>query len=634
MLKSWLAVVALCFSTALILAFSFFPLSGDVLFFMSDARSIAVVILGLAPVFFIAILLALAAARLVLRRSVRAGHVLQMLFASLLAATPVYLLLNYIDSALLITIRGKYLLSKHLPLAYPEFLWLIIWPALVILAWRRIARSPAREAVLQRTRTAALCLAPLSLCLGLLALAAPAHDEAAAPRRLVLIVLDGWPTALSPAFADPGEGGALSGAMSGARAFPNAHSSAVWTNGYFGTLYKGTPTDAFAYLDPFRMVMEGAVDSDANLIGELQKHGVAVRGIYYHRNGLPESSSGNISSYSGFRSLFALPHHTPLLHALGLDYFLVTRGPTRQANLGNDIRPWILSRIIPWLSPRPIRGDVLSDLLIPEMEMIARRSDKSTLIFHYSWTLGGGMPSAWDSDSPDTDGFLKEVRRNGYRYPADKEGQVTALRESAARHAAGLEGQLARFLDDAGRKGLLDDTLVIITSDHGTSYADGRLWYGFHPQETVARTPVLMFGDVEPGIDSRPAETIDLTRTILGRFAPGTTLNPLAADLLAPQAKEWTASFTQPSDAAGEWFVSIYEGQGKTRCNIHPDGNGMCTRIEVDGYEERIGESRTGADEVTGPRLALVFRQYGLDRLEKTRVHPAFRDLLDREGDT
>ncbi|ADU64134.1 MAG: alkaline phosphatase family protein [Pseudodesulfovibrio sp.] len=625
--KKWLAVVSLLFSISLALSFSFFALSGDILFFMSDARSITTIILTLTPVFLVVLAAVGLALRIVVKSTEGTISALQTLLAALLAATPIFLGLALIDSAFLLTVRGKYLLFKFTSFAYPEFLWVIFWPLLLAFFWMCITRSRTRDDILKRTQTAANWVMPFTLALAALALAMPPTGHSGQPKRLVLIILDGWPTSLSPTFATGAP--SLPSSLPKARVFTNVRSNAVWTNGYFGILYRGKQSDTFSYLDPYKMVIEDAMDADPNLINELQKRDVAVRGIFYHRNGMPENSSGRVTAYSGFRSLFALPHHSGLLDKLGLDYFIVTRGPTLEANLGNDIRPWLISRTVPGLAPRKVRGSVFNSLLIPEMEKLARKSARSALIFHYSWATGSAdLPVAWDSDELEVKGSIGRARNNGYRYPPEDETLVTSIREHSRQVAASLEDNLARFLDEAREKGLLDDTLVLITADHGTSYADGRLWYGYHPQETVAKTPVLFFGDVMPGIDDRPAETIDVTQTILNYFAPGATINPLASDLLAAPVKQTTFTFTQPSDIAREWFVTVYRNQTKTTCNIHPKGDGKCVEFELDNYRETPTKERLGPDDFLKEELALCFGEFGINRLGKDKVHAAFRDLL------
>ncbi|MBU4193356.1 MAG: hypothetical protein KKD85_13740, partial [Proteobacteria bacterium] len=128
--KKWLAVVSLLFSISLALSFSFFALSGDILFFMSDARSITTIILTLTPVFLVVLAAVGLALRIVVKSTEGTISALQTLLAALLAATPIFLGLALIDSAFLLTVRGKYLLFKFTSFAYPEFLWVIFWPLL------------------------------------------------------------------------------------------------------------------------------------------------------------------------------------------------------------------------------------------------------------------------------------------------------------------------------------------------------------------------------------------------------------------------------------------------------------------------------------------------------------------------
>ena len=80
-------------------------------------------------------------------------------------------------------------------------------------------------------------------------------------------------------------------------------------------------------------------------------------------------------------------------------------------------------------------------------------------------------------------------------------------------------GRLVRALRDAGR---LDETLLIVTSDHGEEFLEhGRVLHGATHHAEVLRVPLLFRGpDIPPGRRvGVPTSLVDVAPTILGALA-------------------------------------------------------------------------------------------------------------------
>ncbi|MEM6457561.1 MAG: sulfatase, partial [Acidobacteriota bacterium] len=113
---------------------------------------------------------------------------------------------------------------------------------------------------------------------------------------------------------------------------------------------------------------------------------------------------------------------------------------------------------------------------------------------------------------------------------------VSALYDAAIRHA---DRHVGRFLDALTRRGLDDDTLVIVTSDHGEALGEGcgtpvgcRGGHGF-PLTSNLRVP-LFIADPAVGAGPAVAQAVDLTgllRTILDRVGVAV---PMAAAAATP----------------------------------------------------------------------------------------------------
>jgi arylsulfatase A-like enzyme len=90
------------------------------------------------------------------------------------------------------------------------------------------------------------------------------------------------------------------------------------------------------------------------------------------------------------------------------------------------------------------------------------------------------------------------------------------MRHLYARAAAYLDRWLADVLEALERRGILDRTLVIVTSDHGENFGEsGLIAHGFSVDQRLIHVPLVMAG---PGTISteRPLSLADLPRVIAG----------------------------------------------------------------------------------------------------------------------
>ncbi|HUI48396.1 MAG TPA: sulfatase-like hydrolase/transferase [Acidimicrobiia bacterium] len=104
-------------------------------------------------------------------------------------------------------------------------------------------------------------------------------------------------------------------------------------------------------------------------------------------------------------------------------------------------------------------------------------------------------------------------------------GGATLTREELARMTAGYYGMVAqldhaigRVLDVLDERGIADDTLVLVTSDHGEFLGEHQMIFkGPFGYDSLLRIPLLARGPgIEPGrVVTQPVGTIDLVPTIL-----------------------------------------------------------------------------------------------------------------------
>jgi arylsulfatase A-like enzyme len=126
--------------------------------------------------------------------------------------------------------------------------------------------------------------------------------------------------------------------------------------------------------------------------------------------------------------------------------------------------------------------------------------------------------SPYPGELDGTTGQLMEVRARGLRLG---EADLRFLREMYDAEIRGLDDILARFFAFLEEQGLVEDTLIVLTADHGEEFQEhGGLLHGRTQYEELLRVPLLFAG---PGIPrgkvvDQPASLVDLLPTILGRL--------------------------------------------------------------------------------------------------------------------
>lgn len=197
------------------------------------------------------------------------------------------------------------------------------------------------------------------------------------------------------------------------------------------------------------------------------------------------------------------------------------------------------------------------------------------------------------------------------------------MRHLYARAASYLDGWLAEVLDALDRRGILDETLVIVTSDHGENFGEGGLIaHGFSLDQRLIHVPLVMAG---PGAvsDRVPFSLAQLPRVI--GDAAGLANDPWGDagfpegivvaqyDAMAPSNDVRVREFAErwQLDAAAierltAGFTSATDGELKL---VLRDGEELCYDLGSDPLER----SPLGPGSVNG----------GLDRLREALEHPA-----------
>ena len=620
--------LSLLFLLSAILVVTAFGLVEDSLFFQSDLKSAFIVVMVLSGIAFFP-LAAVLGGLWALKRGLRAAtvSVLGRAAAIFVAGDFIYFILAGLDKEFRI-----FGLFRQLD---AEYLFVVLWALCLGFVWYLLSRARGEEEIARRTSLLALTAVPLALVVfaGLLGFKRPADAEAVAsapgaPRHAVLVILDGWPAQHLRAFNPAAKAKPTDELFSKALVFSNARTNNAWTNAFFGTLYKGSLSQTYTRLGLGERLLGRFGSENENLLALLQGRGVKTRVITYHRNGLPEGSSSTVSNYRGFRSVFVTFEHATALDALGLEYNLIIPGRSADTIWGDQRK-----RFVRGLFDAKNRNyeNVLTEVLLSEMHRIRRGGRQTFTIFHTGWDLGSvQLPAAWDEAVPKgNEGEVTEkARAQDYRYDAENEWYAERMRykRDLVTETVGLKIQ--RFIEAMEADGLSENTLLIFTADHGSIYADGRVWYGFHPNEEVLRVPFIVFGAGRTGDDGRLLETIDIVQTFIGYFGGKVRLHQRARSIFETTPKPLTSSVTLRSDINREWFIVLYKENKKYLFNVHPEGDGKSLLQTVEHFEVKTIAEGAKVIRSIADQLAEVLADY---RIADGEVHPNFRRTALRD---
>ncbi|MHC4310541.1 MAG: hypothetical protein ACYSSN_11395, partial [Planctomycetota bacterium] len=183
----------------MLLVLTVFGLFGDILFFRSGMVSAFIVVVAISGMVFVFVIIAcLGIIALSPRFYEDAISYVGCVLVSLVMVNCVYFLINIIDVKFLVTLRAKRLLSPYIPVFYPEFLWLVFWGMLMVVAFYKFSKAAGKETFVYRSSVVALVATPVTLVLflglvgyGRLGGWKVDADVMKMPRHVVLIVLDG-----------------------------------------------------------------------------------------------------------------------------------------------------------------------------------------------------------------------------------------------------------------------------------------------------------------------------------------------------------------------------------------------------------------------------------------------------------
>jgi len=128
---------------------------------------------------------------------------------------------------------------------------------------------------------------------------------------------------------------------------------------------------------------------------------------------------------------------------------------------------------------------------------------------HNPWDVTEKMRKSWkDVEFPDPEGFEEES--------ISKE-EINKVRQNYAAMLENIDQNIGLFIEQIKKRGELDNTIIIYSSDHGEMLGDFNKWGKTHPERSSVNIPLVISGPgISKGIYSDAlVELQDLTSTIL-----------------------------------------------------------------------------------------------------------------------
>ncbi len=199
------------------------------------------------------------------------------------------------------------------------------------------------------------------------------------------------------------------------------------------------------------------------------------------------------------------------------------------------------------------------------------------------------LPIGWDDDVNTQHPFIRRLKtQNGY-HPPFTEAEIRRQNQAYAACCSFLDNNIGRLLLTLEDAGLMDNTNVIYTSDHGENRGSRGIFGKFTMYDESARVPLLAMGpDFNKGMSCHyPVSLVDLHPTILEVMrvedeSPNPNARSLQATLSQCGKERWVLSeYHAIFSHHGVFMVT----NGKYKFIEHIEGIPELYDLEVDPLE-------------------------------------------------
>jgi len=203
-------------------------------------------------------------------------------------------------------------------------------------------------------------------------------------------------------------------------------------------------------------------------------------------------------------------------------------------------------------------GDLVTDAALAWVD--GAGAERLFLFVHY---FDAHQP--YEATEDRTTGSMRSIYRLRRRVSAGESAETGAISEALKplywAEISYVDAQIGRLLEGLQGAGVLEDALVILTSDHGESYVEhGEVWdHGTHVYDQTIHTPLIIsLPGVESGRRDAVVSNVDVMPTVLevlglpGPSMDGRSLGALLrGESLAPRPV--FAEATKPWDPGEVW---------------------------------------------------------------------------------
>jgi arylsulfatase A-like enzyme len=245
-----------------------------------------------------------------------------------------------------------------------------------------------------------------------------------------------------------------------------------------------------------------------------------------------------------------------------------------------------------------IHAGRVNELALPALERYAG-ADRLFVWIHYSDPHAPYvLPDGAENPFVDDPHFTQEATVPPKVTPVYRLGDRTDLKYYVAQYDANVrvvDRAVREVLDKARSLGLLEDSLVVFTADHGESLGEHDSWFehGPLPYNTTSHVPLFFVGVGIPAgaREGRPVELVDLFPTLRDLVAPGREIPGLEGHSLAP--------FLRGKVQEMDGFRVAYSEAGRRRDRYHTVQDATWKLIfNSGGKRSRAAASATGGFEL------------------------------------